>query len=164
VIDTFGNGVNYTTPTMNGVFGTFGADYMIKPVFGIGFEYALRFAQGSYAGLNYRPKLYDFNAIWMPISNSKKVAPEIQGGIGGASLSFYIPPQCINGIACSSSTFFTSSSHFQVHIGAGLNIYVKGGVFIRPQVDVHYVNNFYQFGSDWVPSYSVALGYTFGRH
>ena len=91
-IDTFGNGVNYTTPKMNGMFGTFGADYMLRPVLGIGFEYSLRFAQGSYAGLNYRPKFYDFNAIWMPISNSKKVAPEIQGGIGGASLSFYIPP------------------------------------------------------------------------
>ena len=161
-INTFGTG-NISTPKMTGAFGTFGAGYMLKPTLGIGGEYSFRFSQGSYAGLNYRPKFYDFNAIWMPLANSKKVAPEFQAGIGGASLSFYYPPQCINGLACSSSTPLISSSHFQTHLGAGLNIYVKGGIYIRPQFDVHYVNNFYQFGSNWVPEYSVLLGYTFGR-
>ena len=162
-INTFGTG-NYTTPEMTGLFGSFGADYMFRPTLGAGFNYSTRFSQGSFAGLNYRPKFYDFNAIWMPISNSKTVAPEFQAGIGGASLSFYLPAECISGLACSSSTFFTSSNHFQAHLGAGLRFYVKGGIFIRPQVDVHYVNNFYQFNSNWVPEYSVTFGYTFGRH
>ena len=49
------------------------------------------------------------------------------------------------------------------HLGAGVNIYVKGGIFVRPQVDVRYVRNFFQFGSNWVPAYSVAIGYAFGR-
>jgi hypothetical protein len=31
-------------------------------------------------------------------------------------------------------------------------------------VDVHWVNNFFQFGSGWVPQYSVAVGYRFGEH
>jgi len=25
------------------------------------------------------------------------------------------------------------------------------------------VRNFFQFGSNWAPAYSVAIGYTFGR-
>jgi len=25
------------------------------------------------------------------------------------------------------------------------------------------VNNFYQFGSNWVPQYSVGIGWSFGR-
>ncbi len=69
----------------------------------------------------------------------------------------------INGIACSSSTYLVSSNHFQVHFSAGLRVYIKGGIFIRPQFDIHYVNNFYQFGSGWVPEYGAVIGYTFGR-
>jgi hypothetical protein len=162
LIDTYGDGTLYSTPKMTGLFGNFGANFMIRPTLGVGGEYSFRFAQGSYAGLNYRPKFYDFNAIWMPISNSKQVAPEFQAGIGGASLSFYLPRQC-GVFGCSSSSYLQSSNHFQTHLGAGLHIYVKGGVFIRPQFDLHYVRNFNQFGSNWVPQYSVGIGYTFGR-
>jgi hypothetical protein len=162
VFNTFGDGNLYSTPKMTGLFGSFGADYMFRPSLGVGGEYSARFAQGSYAGLNYRPKFYDFNAIWIPIPNSKKVTPELQAGVGGASLSFYLPKQC-DQFACSSSSFLESSRHFQTHLGAGLRFYVKGGFFIRPQVDVHYVKNFFQFGSNWVPQYSVSFGYTFGR-
>src|ERR1035437_2981443 len=85
IINTYGDGNLYSTPKMTGLFGKFGAGYMLRPTLGVGGEYSFRFAQGSYAGLNYRPKFYDFNAIWMPLSNSKKVAPELQAGIGGAS-------------------------------------------------------------------------------
>jgi hypothetical protein len=160
--NTFGTSSVFSTPKMTGLFGMFGAGYMLRPTFGVGGEYSFRFAQGSYAGLNYRPKFYDFNAIWMPLSNSKPVVPEFQAGIGGASLSFYLPQQC-DQFACSSSTFLESSHHFQTHLSAGIRIYVKGGMFIRPQVDVHYVNNFFQFRSNWVPEYTVSFGYTFGR-
>jgi hypothetical protein len=161
-IDTFGDGNLFTTPKMTGLFGGFGGSFMFRPSLGFGAQYFARFSQGSYAGLNYRPKFYDFNAIWKPIPKSKFVEPVFQAGIGGASLSFYLPPQC-NSIACSSSSLVASSRHFQTHLGAGINLYVKGGIFVRPQVDVHYVKNFFQFGSNWAPAYSVAIGYTFGR-
>jgi hypothetical protein len=164
-IDTFGDGNLYSTPKMTGLFGSFGADYMLRPTLGIGGEFSERFAQGSYAGLNYRPEFYDFNAIWMPISNSKKVVPEFQAGVGGVNLKFYYNQQfCDEFAGCSTSdTYLESSNHFQVHASAGLRFYVKGGLFIRPQVDGRYINHFFQFGSDWVPEYSVAMGYTFGR-
>jgi hypothetical protein len=162
IINTYGDGNLYSTPKMTGLFGKFGAGYMLRPTLGVGGEYSFRFAQGSYAGLNYRPKFYDFNVILMPLSNTKKVAPELQAGVGGASLSFYFPKQC-GLFGCSSSTYLQSSNHFQTHLGAGLRFYVKGAFYIRPQFDVHYVRNFYQFGSNWVPEYSVAFGYTLGR-
>lgn len=162
-IDTFQDGNLFTTPKMTGLFGGFGGSFMLKPTIGFGAEYFARFSQGSYAGLNYRPKFYDFNAVFKPLPNVKKVAPEFQAGIGGASLSFYLPPQCNSISGCSNSSLIASSRHFQVHLGAGMNIYVKGGIFVRPQLDVHYVKNFFQFGSNWAPAYSVAFGYTFGR-
>jgi hypothetical protein len=161
LVDTFHDGTLFPTPKMTGFFGGFGGSFMFKPTIGFGAEYFARFSQGPYAGLNYRPKFYDFNAIWKPLPNAR-VVPELQGGIGGASLSFYFPQQC-NAFACSSNSFVGSSRHFQVHLGAGVNVYVRGGIFVRPQVDIRYVKNFFQFGNNWTPAYSVAFGYTFGR-
>jgi len=164
-IDTFGDGNLFSTPKMTGLFGGFGAAYMIKPTIGVGFEYFSRFAQGSYAGLNYRPRFYDFNAVWMPTPKTAKVVPVLQAGVGSAHLSFYYSQQfCDIFAGCSTSnSLIESSNHFQTHLGAGVNIYVKGNMFVRPQFDVHYVRNFFQFGSNWSPAYSVAIGYTFGR-
>ena len=162
-IDTFGDGTLHSTPKMTGMFGGIGGSFMFKPTIGFGFEYFSRFSQGGYAGLNYRPKFYDFNAVWMPLNKSKYVAPEFQAGIGAASLSFYLPPQCNSISGCSSSGLVASSRHFQTHLGIGMNLYFKGGFFMRPQIDVHYVKNFFQFGSNWAPAYSVAIGYSFGR-
>jgi hypothetical protein len=158
---TFG-GTTLYSPKMTGLFGGIGGSFMLRPTIGFGAEYLARFSQGSYEGLNYRPKFYDFNAVWMPIK-SKYVAPEFQAGIGGVSLSFYLPPQCDAITGCSSSSFLASSRHFQTHLGMGINFYLKNGMFIRPQADVHYVRNFSQFGSNWAPAYSIAIGYSFGR-
>src|SRR4029077_20388656 len=160
-IDTFGDGNLYSTPKMTGLFGGVGGSFMFRPTLGFGANYFARFSQGSYAGLNYRPKFYDFNVIWKPIPN-KKVEPEFQAGIGGARLSFYYPQQC-NSFACSSNSLVASSRHFQTHLGAGVNIFVKGGMFVRAQIDGHYVRNFFQLGSNWTPTYSFAIGYAFGR-
>jgi hypothetical protein len=151
----------FRRPKRLGSLGASAAALCSSLQYGFGAEYFARFSQGPYAGLNYRPKFYDFNAIWKPLP-SARVVPELQGGIGGASLSFYFPQQC-NAFACSSNSFVGSSRHFQVHLGAGVNVYVRGGIFVRPQVDIRYVKNFFQFGNNWTPAYSVAFGYTFGR-
>jgi len=162
-IDTFGNGTLYNTPRMGGLFETVGGDFMFRPHFGVGFETSLR-TQSNYAGLNYRPLLYDFNAIYQPLS-SGMVIPEFQAGLGGMNLRYYENQSyCDSFGGCSNSNYYVeSSNHFQVHFSGGVRFYVKGGIFIRPQVDVHVVNNLFQFGSNVVPEYSAAIGYTFGR-
>jgi hypothetical protein len=56
-----------------------------------------------------------------------------------------------------------SAKHFQIHAGAGVQIYVNEHVFIRPQIDLHYVPNFTnQFGSSMAPSAMVFIGYSLG--
>ena len=159
-------------PVIGGAFGVFGLDYMFSPHFGVNGEYAFRFRQAPYlpdVGLNMRPEFYDFNAIWEPISgseNEKRIVPVLEGGIGGARLALYIAQNCsITGINCSSSSpAGFNANHFQVHAAAGVKLYVKGGLFIKPQVDFHYVTNLtQQFGRDSVPQATISVGYTFGQ-
>ena len=155
-------------PSMGGVFGKFGADFMFRPTLGFGAEYTFRFAQGNYApqeGLNYRPTFYDFNAIFHPFSGaSKRVVPEFQAGLGGVDIKFYAAGQsCVTTNVCQNqSQFLQSSNHFQLHAAAGVRLYVRGSIYIRPQFDIHWVHNFNEFGSGWVPEYGAAIGYTFG--
>jgi hypothetical protein len=157
-------------PTIGGAFGVFGADFMFRPHFGVNAEYSFRFAQAPYlpdAGLNMRPAFYDFNAVWEPISGSeRRIVPVLEGGIGGARVALYITQQCsVTGINCSSSSpAGFNANHFQVHAAAGVKLYVKGNLFIKPQFDFRYVPNLTdQFGRSWVPEYTVSVGYTFGQ-
>ena len=165
-IDTFGDGNLYNTPKLTGAFGKVGADFMITPHFGVNGEYDFRFSQGAYAGLNYRPSFYDFNGVWMPtFGHFKRIAPEFQAGLGGVNTKFYeSSSSCDSFVGCSSSNqFVESSNHFQFHMEAGLRVYVTSHLFIRPQIDAHWINNNFQFGSDWVPEYGASLGWSF-RH
>lgn len=165
-VDTFGTGAPYTTPRLGGTFGRVGADYMFKPWLGVGAETDWRFSQGAYAGLSYRPLFYDFNVIWMPTaSRNKRIVPELQAGIGGTKVSFYENQTYCDAFAgCSSSnTQVESSNHFQTHLSAGIRFYATQHLFVRPQVDAHYVDNFFQFGSNWVPEYGASVGWRFGE-
>ena len=154
-----------TAPTMGGVFGVFGVDFMINSHLGFNGEYSSRFAQADYlpaAGLKVRPSFYDFNAVFQPGSGDKRVVPVLEGGVGGAKLSFYVSQQA--GSLFTQSQFFTSSNHFQVHGAVGVKLYVKSDIFIKPQFDIHYVPHMTdQYGRNAVPEFTVSIGYTFGR-
>jgi hypothetical protein len=157
-------------PTIGGVFGVIGADFMFSPHLGVNGEYAFRFAQADYlplGGLKFRPGFYDFNVVWEPISGgSRRIVPVVEGGIGGARIALYqAQTVSITGIT---STFTypagLNANHFQLHGAVGVKLYVKGNIFIKPQFDIHYVTHLTdQFASDWVPQYTVAVGYTFGE-
>jgi hypothetical protein len=41
--------------------------------------------------------------------------------------------------------------------------YFTNHFFLRPAFDLHHVDNFFEFGSDWVPEYSVGIGFSLGR-
>jgi hypothetical protein len=164
-LDEFGD----VGPKMTGLFATFAGDVMFRQSLGFGAEYSFRTSQSNYApqaGVNYRPIFYDFNAIFHPLPKSTRVVPEFQGGLGGADLKFYAnQTQCaLPGVCNTLNEYIASSNHFQLHFSGGVRFYVTQSLYIRPQVDVHWVNNFQEFGSDWVPQYSVAIGYSFGSH
>lgn len=164
-IDPLGTGVASPTGAINGLFMKVSGGVMFKPSFGAGFETSFRPAQGDYAGLQYRPLFYDFNAIYKPPVKSKRWVPELQAGLGGANVKFYANQSSCNSLTgCSTSNLFlTSANHLQVHIGGGLRYYFTDHFFLRPEVDAHWVNNFSQFGNNWVPEYGMSIGYTLGE-
>jgi hypothetical protein len=155
-------------PTMGGVFGVFGVDFMFRPHFGVNGEYAFRFAQANYlpaAQLKYRPGFYDFNAVYEPISG-QRIVPVVYGGIGGARIALYQSQSVsVTGITTNFSyPAGLNANHFQLHGGLGVKLYVKPALFIKPQFDIHYVTHLTdQFGRNWVPEYTVSVGYTFGE-
>jgi len=162
-IDPLGTGTLFTTPKMTGTFLNIGGSLMLTPHYGVGAEVNWRAGQGNYSGLNYRPIFYDFNGVWQPIK-TKHFVPEIQAGLGGVAVHFNAnSQQCDQIVGCSNVSLGSESSgHFQTHFGIAARIYATPHIFIRPAVDVHWVNNFFQFGSDWVPEYNVGIGYSFG--
>jgi len=161
--DPLGTGTLSNTPKLTGLFATVGGGFMFTPHLGAGAELNWRAGQGGYAGLDYRPLFYDFNGIWQPF-NSKRFVPEVQAGIGGVRVGFSAnQQQCDLVVGCSTVSLGTeSSSHFQAHFALAARLYVTPHIFLRPAVDAHYVDNFFQFGSNWVPEYSLGLGYSFG--
>lgn len=133
---------------------------------GAGMEFNITPARQNYGPLEYRQLFYDFNAIYAPIS-TKRAVLQLQGGIGGARTSFaFSGTECVGTAVCSTVVEpVGNASHFQFHVGVGVQIYVTEHVFIRPQFDYHWVDNFTnQFGSDSVPEGTVWIGYSFGEH
>ena len=158
LIDIFGTGNYLSTSGMGGVFGTVGGGLMIRPTLGVGAEVTFRFAQGDYAGAGYRPIFYDFNGIWAPFG-SKRVMPEIQGGLGGLNLRFYGGSQYYDPYTGTYTNYAGSINHFQLHIGAGLRIYFKEHIFLKPTYDYHWVTKLdQQFASKSVNRFSIAIG------
>jgi hypothetical protein len=46
--------------------------------------------------------------------------------------------------------------------GAGLKLYAKGGLFLRPEIHYYLVNNNNEYTSSRVFRYGASIGYTFG--
>jgi hypothetical protein len=162
-IDTFGTGIPFTTPKLTGLTSDIGASLMFSKHFGASADLSWRDSSAAYAGLNYRPFFYNFDAVYQPVK-SKRFVPELRAGLGGVDLSYsFNQTLCDQFVGCSSSNQpVESSHHFQVDMQAAARIYFLDHLFVRPAVEAHYVNNFFQFGSNWVPEYSVGIGYTFG--
>jgi len=162
-IDTFGTGNFLGTPKLTGLFMDAGGEFLLTPHFGAGAEINWRAGQGNYAGLNYRPIFYDFNGIWQPVK-AKRFVPEFQAGIGGVAVNFNENTTlCDQFAGCNTFNLGSErSDHFQVHFGVAARIYATPHIFFRPAVDAHWVNNFFQFGSNWVPEYTMSVGYSIG--
>jgi hypothetical protein len=164
------------TPSLSGFFLGFNGNLMLWKHFGVGGEVNFQPARQNYLTfqqqstgqfgdvLQSRVTFYDFNGIAQPLA-TKRASLQFQGGIGGANVKFYEKVSSSSSILGNSqqSAFFGSSNHFQVHAGLGVQLYPTEHVFIRPQIDIHYVTNFTQFGRNAVPEATVWLGYSFGE-
>lgn len=163
-IDTFGTGQPYTTPKLGGSFLDVGSSVLFTPHYGVGADVSWRASQAAYAGLQYRPVFYNFDGIWEP-GHTKHFEPEIHAGLGGMHIGYsFSQTNCDPFGGCQTSNqSVETSSHFQVHFAAAARFYLTDHIFVRPAFDGHYVNNLFQLGSNFVPEYSVGLGYSFGR-
>jgi len=153
------------TPALGGLFMGFEGDGMLDRHFGIGAALNFQPTKSIYGPLQFRQLFYDFNGIYAPI-NRKRLQLRVEGGIGGAHSGFsYLETSCVGTAVCTTqSTPVGSSSHFQVHVGAGVQFYVKPHIFIRPQFDFRQVPGLTnQFGSDHVIGGTVWVGYNFGE-
>ena len=164
-INTLGAGTIYESPRMAGFFETVGGDLSLFRKFGVGAEMSLRKDRGAYAGLEYRPAFYDINVVYQPLAIARRLTPEIQGGVGNASMDLYYTQQICYKLSqgCPGINAKASSARdLQLHFAAGLRFYAYKGLFVRPQMDVRRVQNNFSsyFGSPWVSQYAVAVGYT----
>ena len=152
------------TPSLGGFFLGFGGDLLLWKHFGVGAEVMFQPAKSDYGPLQYRQTFYDFNGVFVPV-NQKKFQLQLQGGIGGAKTSFsFTQTGCVGTAVCTTQTEpVGNTSHFQIHAGVGLQIFLTEHIFVRPQFDLHYVPNFTdQFGSNTVPAGMVWVGYSWG--
>jgi hypothetical protein len=161
------------TPALGGLFMGFEGDAMLNKHMGFGGELNFQPTKGNYGPIQSRELFYDFDALYAPI-NRKNVQFRIEGGVGGAHFgSSYTQTSCVGSAVCESQTESVgSSSHFQVHVGAGVQFYVKDHFFIRPQFDFREVpglsgtygsTSVYQYGSNQVIGFTVWVGYNFGE-
>ena len=159
-----------------------GGNLMLWKHFGVGFGGNIQAAQANYAPLltsaqaaslgaagttetlKDRVTFYQFDGIYRPYS-TKKTSIDIIGGVGGANTKFYEAESSTGSLLgnTNSSQYAQSANHFQVHAGFGVQYYISGNIFIRPEFDIHYVPNFIQFGSNIATSETVWIGYSFGN-
>jgi len=158
------------TSSLNSVAMGISGNVMAWKHFGVGAEVNFQPNKPTYlnalapAGYNIQSRmtLFDANGIYQPV-RTKKVAFQVSGGLGLANLRYYENAQTGTGIGPSNYTqYFGSNNHFQVHAGVGVQFYLTDHIFLRPQFDIHYVNNLGQFGSNIITSETIWLGYTFG--
>ena len=156
-------------PKLSGLFGVVGVDFMFKPHLGVNGEYTFRFAQAPFLpddSLNMRPAFYDVNTVSQPVYG-KRLIPVLVGGIGVVKIGLHFTQaNPITGVT-STSGFPAGSdtSHFQLHGGVGVKVYVKGNLFVKPQFDLHYATHLTdQFHRNLVLQYTGSVGYTFGGH
>jgi len=155
-----------SAPGLNGFFLGFSGDIMLSKLLGFGGEISFLPARGNYGPLEFRQTFYDFNAIVMPVAK-KRFALKLMGGIGGAKTGFSInESSCVGTAICENENqSIGSANHFQLHAGAGLEVYLTDYLFIRPQFDLRYVPGFTdQFGSNLVPGGMFWIGFRTSNH
>lgn len=143
-----------------GTFLTLSGDFIFAKRLGVEMDASFRANQNLYQAFGnqqpFRPFFYNFNAIWAP-TLGKRAEAEFLGGVGLQNTRFYTSNFTCSAFGCKN---FVSSKHFLIDGGAGLKLYVKGNIFIRPEVRYNFVRNNLEFSGPTALRYGVSLGYT----
>ena len=153
-------------PALSGFFMGIGGDVMFRKQFGFGADASFQPAKSDYGPLQYRETFIDFDGIYEPVT-TKRATLKLQGGVGLARTGFsFNQSSCVGSAVCSTSNEpVGTSSHFQVHFAAGVQIYVTEHIFVRPEFDLHYAPGLdNQFGSNLAPAGMIWVGYNIGHN
>ena len=165
------------TSSLSGFDMGIGLNLMLWKHFGVGFNSTFDPAQLSYAtlqtvsqgggvgtALKDRVTFLNFDGIVRPYA-SKNATFEVFGGPGYTNVKFYEAVSTQGSVLgnTNQSEYAQSANHFNVHAGVGVQLYVSGNLFIRPEFDIHYVPNFVQYGRNVVTQEMVWIGYSFGN-
>lgn len=154
-------------PTMGGLFGTIGVDYLFRPHMGVNAEYSAKVSSATYLpgdNLNMRPMFYDLNFLWKPFGT--RVSPMLEGGFGGAKISLHFTPgSSVTGVNTTSGfPAGSDTNHFQLHGAFGLRFYIRGHLFAKPELHLRYAPHLTdEFGRNLVVQYTISAGYSFGQ-
>jgi hypothetical protein len=144
-----------------GLYPSISGDFMLKKHFGVMGEISWRGSKAIYDGYQpYRPIFWDFGVIYLR-NVRKRMAVEGTAGIGAESTRFYTNYLICSGF--SGCTPYAASNHFMGQFGGGLKLYIKGGLFVRPEARFYLVNNNVEYTSSKVLRYGASIGYTFGE-
>src|SRR5689334_10558386 len=155
------SGNHYPQSIRGGLYNSVSAAVWLKPHLGFNGEAAWRAKQNFYntpfGFFPFRPILYDFNAITGSRFN-KYVGADAMAGLGAESVRFYSPNFTCGFTGCSN---YTSSTHFLLHLGGDVRLYVHGNFFIRPEIHYYWVHNNNEFSSDHMTRVGASIGYSF---
>jgi hypothetical protein len=145
-------------------YGTFAGVSLLRTFenhFGYSAELTTSYKRQLYNGFQeYRPFLYDLNAVFAP-HVAKRMTADFMGGAGGQTVVFY---NQYNGCGFPGGcTPRVNSTHFLLHAGAGLRYTVWRGIFVRPEANFYRVFNNNDFHSGNVLRLGASIGYTFPR-
>jgi len=142
-----------------GAYPSISGDFLLRKNFGVMGEISWKASQALYNGYQpYRPIFWDFNGVYVP-QLTKHLAAELSAGIGAESTRFYTNYYTCNYVSC---TNYSTSTHFMGQFGAGLKLYARGGLFVRPELHYYLVNNNNEYTSSRILRYGASIGYTFG--
>ena len=127
--------------------------------FGYSAELVTSYHRPFYNGFQeYRPFIYDLNGVYAR-HVAKRMTLDLMAGAGGQTVLFYntyagcgFPTGC---------TPRVNSTHFLVHVGAGLRYRVWRGFFVRPEANFYRIFNNDDFHSGNVLRLGASAGYTF---
>src|SRR5579863_8765829 len=150
-------------PEKGGLYPSISGDVIFHKRIGFNFEASWKATQGAYGGPGgqpFRPILFDFNGLYQP-RLSKKVGADLMAGVGWQSTRFYGFQQ--NGNCLYFGACYTSSNHFLIDVGAGIRYYVRGHIFVRPEIHYYNIlNNTDVFSNTSLFRVGASIGYTIG--
>lgn len=145
-----------------GPYPSAGADIILYHRYGLNFEGAWKYKQGTYPGYEqgYRPILFDANALFQP-RLGRKFGLDLMVGVGAESVRFYSGYS--SSCSFASCNNFVNSNHFLEHLGGGVRYYFFHKVYVRPEVHYYHIQNNIEFNSGNVVRAGASVGYTFGK-